>query len=67
MFTVIFEQKSTSLFSGWDWVDYTSAAEAMEKFSSCIAKAKLNGWVHIRVENEQGNTIAEWYLGKEQK
>lgn len=64
MFTIILEQASTSLFSGWDWIDCTSAAVAMEKFASYVAEAKLNKLAHIRVENEQGDIIAEWHSGE---
>lgn len=63
MFTINLEQATTSLFSGWDWVDYPSEAVAMEKFSSFIASAKLNKLTHIWVENEQGDIIAEWCSG----
>ena len=64
MFTIVLEQVSSSLFSGWDWVDCASMTAAMEKFAAYVADAKLNRWAHIRVENEQGDTIAEWYMGE---
>lgn len=63
MFTVNLEQATTSLFSGWDWIDLPSEAVAMEKFSSCIVNARLNKWTHIWIENEQGDIIAEWCSG----